>query len=154
MKGVSMRGMTSIAALALVASAAFAGQTIISGLAHVIDGDGIAFSGIEVRMQGIAAPEDNGARREPGGPESTAHLRALAEGRFVACRLDGTRTRGRPVGICSIDGIDLGEAQVESGHARDCRHFSKGRYAEAEHRARTAGRDLAAIYSLPGYCVP
>jgi micrococcal nuclease len=131
------------------------GARDIEGVARVIDGDGISVGDIpDIRLQGIAAPEDSGAKREPGGPESTANLRALVDGKDVVCRPDGTKTRGRPVAVCYVRGTttELGLYQVETGYARDCPRFSRGRYAAAEAKARAAGRDLSAIYALPGYC--
>ena len=126
---------------------------LIEGVASVKDGDGIVIDGTEIRLQGIAAPEDNAAKRERGGPESTANLRSFVEGNVARCELDGTRTRNRPVGVCIVQGTDIGEYQVRTGHARDCPRFSRGRYARAEQAARAAGRDLSAIYALPRYCV-
>lgn len=128
-------------------------QAVIEGVALVKDGDGIVIDGTEIRLQGIAAPEDNAAKRELGGPESTANLRSFVEGSVARCELDGTRTRNRPVGVCFVGGTDIGEYQVRTGHARDCPRFSRGRYANAERSARAAGRNLRAIYPLPRYCV-
>ena len=130
----------------------FAPAGAISGIADARDGDDVVFGRIAVRLRGIAAPEDRPGLVEPGGPEATAHLRSLVSGREVICHLDGTRTRNRPVGVCYVDGINVNLAQVEAGHARDCPRYSGGAYAEAEARARRAGRDLSAIYPLPGYC--
>lgn len=126
---------------------------VMEGIADVKDGDGILINDIEIRLQGIAAPEDNEFKRDPGGPESTANLRLLVQGKFVRCELDGTRTRNRPVGICYLNGADTGEHQVRTGHARDCPRFSRGRYAKAEQAARAAGKNLSAIYPLPAYCM-
>lgn len=130
------------------------GAKDIVGIARVVDGDGISVGDIpDIRLQGVAAPENNGAKREPGGPESTANLRAFVEGKSVVCKPDGTRTRGRPVAVCFLGEKDIGLHQVETGHARDCPRFSGRRYADAEARARAGGRDLRAIYPLPAYCV-
>lgn len=153
-----MIGAAALAVGLVVVAAAQArtyGGKDIEGTAHVVDGDGISIGDIaDIRLQGIAAPEDNSRKRDPGGPESAANLRALVEGKAVVCRPDGTKTRGRPVATCyRIDGmVELGMYQVETGHARDCPRFSKGRYSAAEAKARAAGRDLSAIYPLPGYC--
>jgi len=144
-------------AIGLAAAATASVEPAFDGIARVVDGDGVSLDGEpDIRLQGIAAPEDNGRKREPGGPESTANLKAFAEGKRVWCVPDGTRTRGRPVAVCKLfgSGKDLGLYQVETGHARDCPRFSNGRYAEAEAKARAAGRDLSAIYPLPGYCAP
>lgn len=148
--------MVAIVALSLcvagTAAKSISPAGVMEGIADVKDGDGIVIDGIEIRLQGIAAPEDNDFKREPGGPESTANLRLFVEGKFVRCELDGTRTRGRPVGVCYVNRADAGEHQVRTGHARDCARFSGGRYANAERAARAAGSDLSATYPLPGYC--
>jgi hypothetical protein len=47
-----------------------------------------------------------------------------------------------------------GVATVKDGDGilfGDCPHFSNGRYAQAEQRAK-AVRDLSLIYALPSYC--
>jgi micrococcal nuclease len=128
-------------------------KAVLSGNADVKDGDGVLFGRVEVRLQGIAAPED-GRNVEAGGPESTENLRRLVEGQLVVCHLDGTvaGSSNRPAGICYIGSIDIGRHQVEAGHARDCPAYSGGRYAEAEAAAHASGKDLASIYGLPDYC--
>ncbi|WP_209427146.1 thermonuclease family protein [Pararhodobacter sp. SW119] len=126
----------------------------MTGVAVAHDGDDIRFGSVQIRLRGIAAPEDYRGNREPGGPEAAQNLAGLVNDREVTCHLDGTtagRSR-RPVAICMLDGKDIGEMQVRAGHARDCPAFSGGRYAAAEHEARAAGDDLSRIYALPGYC--
>lgn len=87
---------TIIIALALIlASPAFA-QSEVSGTCHVVDGDTVFAGSVEVRLQGVAAPEP----RERGGKEATAYMRQICEGQQVRCVLDGSKTRGREVGIC------------------------------------------------------
>jgi endonuclease YncB( thermonuclease family) len=127
---------------------------VLSGTGKVIDGDGILFGEIEVRLQGIAAPEAGSHKVEPGGRESTENLRKLVDGKLVTCHLDGSvagRTQ-RPAGICFVDGIETNRYQVETGNARDCPAYSKGRYHDAEMDARKAGNDLSRTYDLPTYC--
>lgn len=128
----------------------------IEGTAMAKDGDGVLFGQIEIRLNGIASPEDNHKKREAGGPEATANLSKLVDGMRLRCQLDGTlASSNRPVGVCFMpDGSDIGEHQVLNGHARDCPRYSKGRYARAERDARSSGRDLSAIYALPDYCTP
>lgn len=150
--GCATRTMKTLFAIVLLAASPSLAATTVSGVPIVVDGDGLQFGELEVRLQGIAAPEDRANAREPGGVESTANLRSLV-GDNVECFLDGTQTRGRPVGVCyGRGGRDLGLKQVESGHARDCPRYSNGRYAKAEEGARAAGKDLSRIYSLPEYC--
>ncbi len=163
--------IASIVLLALMAPALgqevlpalnFEPVAMITGNATVKDGDGILFGDVEVRLRGIAAPEDSRKSQELGGPESTANLRDIMVGNpGTICWLDGSQTRGRPVGVCVIGwklkGIseekDIGRLQVEMGHARDCPRFSGGMYADAEKLAQENGQDLSAIYPLPNYCI-
>jgi micrococcal nuclease len=125
---------------------------LIEGVATAKDGDDVIVQGIDMRLQGIAAPEDSSRRRDPGGAEATANLQRIVGGKIVACTPDGTKARGRPVVTCTVGDVDVGQLQVEQGFARDCPRYSKGRYASAELRARASGRDLSAIYPLPSYC--
>lgn len=138
---------------AMVPAHAFETAAVISGIASARDGDDVLFGAVPVRLQGIAAPEDRGAP-EPGGSEATEHLRNMIEGKFVVCHLDGTTAgRGdRSAGVCYLGPLELNRRQVEAGFARDCPAYSKGRYAEAEQRAKREGRDLSLTYELPAYC--
>lgn len=131
----------------------FRGIATLTGVAKVADGDGVLFGKVEIRLQGIAAPEDNTQKRDPDGPASGASLRALVENKPIVCQLDGTvASSNRPVGVCYLGDVDIGEYQVRTGHARDCPPFSGGRYAKAEAEARASGRDLSKTYALPDYC--
>lgn len=147
-----MRLMISTGLLLAFAPIAAAQEPVATlvGVASVEDGDGLLFGQVEVRLQGIAAPELN----EVMGAESRTGLLQIAAGREVVCRLDGTTAgrSGRPVGVCYVGDIDLGRAQVEAGLARDCPAYSDGRYRDAEMQARFEGRDLSRSYDLPGYC--
>lgn len=131
---------------------AFEAVAVISGIAKTKDGDGILFGKVEVRLQGIAAPEDNSRKVETGGPESTANLRKLVDGNYAICHLDGSLAGKRPVGICFVNAREINLHQVKTGHARDCPAFSMGRYKNAEQEAQEAGIDLSQLYVLPNYC--
>lgn len=134
---------TIIIALALIlASPAFA-QSEVSGTCHVVDGDTVFAGSVEVRLQGVAAPEP----RERGGKEATAYMRQICEGQQVRCVLDGSKTRGREVGICYVGDRDIGAEVIAAGLARDCPRFSKGRYRQLE-------RPEAGYLAFPGYCTP
>ena len=152
----ALRAGTAAEPPALTGRGEFVAVAILVGGPHGVGGDGLMFGDVEVRLQGIAAPEDSNLSRQPGGPEATAELRRLAEGREVVCRLDGTTTGrdtgNRLVGRCVAGDADLGESLVRSGFARDCPTFSGGDYAEAEAAAQRAGLDLSRTYDLPGYC--
>ena len=118
-------------------------------VSHVRDGDTIELGPIAVRLQGIAAPEVN----EPGGDIATDAIRDLVLGKDLRCDRTGDRSYDRVIGVCFLeDGRDVGEIMVFQGHARDCRRFSRGRYADAEKHARTMGHNLSQIYALPEYC--
>jgi endonuclease YncB( thermonuclease family) len=155
-----MRTLIIMAAIVLATTAHAktyqAGSTLTGVVVRVVDGDGLSIGNIrDIRLQGIAAPEYSNVKQQAGGAESAAHLRAYVGGKEVTCTFDGT-TAGRskrPVAVCTFEGKDIGLVQVENGHARDCPNFSKGRYADAEAKAR-ATRDLSAIYKLPSYCTP
>ena len=124
-----------------------AGEADLSGtVTHVRDGDTIVVGDTPVRLQGVSAPE----RGDPHGPASARFMRELTLGRTVVCDLTGERTYDRVVGLCRLDGRDVGEAIVRAGLALDCPRFSGGRYRAAEQagdaRSRLSG------YRLPGYC--
>lgn len=142
----------TLAALLAAPAAGFTPVATIDGPARVVDGDTLFVGAVEVRLQGIAAPEHGARRTDPGGAAATDALRGWAEGRTVRCDLDGTRTRGREVGVCHVDGMELNAALVEAGVARDCPRYSGGRYADREAAARAAGVDLSERYALPDDC--
>lgn len=124
-----------------------AGEVDLTGVVtHVRDGDTIVVGDTPVRLQGISAPERGG----PHGPAATRFMRELTLGRTATCDLTGERTHDRVVGLCRVDGRDVGEAIVRAGLALDCPRFSGGRYRAAEQagdaRSRLSG------YRLPGYC--
>ncbi len=123
--------------------------TLEGSVSHVRDGDTIEVGPIAIRLQGIAAPEGN----EPGGAIATDAMRDLVLGKDLRCDLTGDRSHDRVIGVCFLgDGRDVGEVMVFQGNARDCRRFSRGRYADAERHARAMGHDLSQIYMLPEYC--
>ena len=130
-------------ALALPATA----SDRLAGRAHVLDGDTIAVSGIQVRLKGGAAPEvaHFGEPGEAGGEEAKKFMVELVEGQTVVCDLTQERTHGRRVGWCYRNGEDVAEALIWAGLARDCPRYSGGRYAAVE---PAAARNLP----FPSYC--
>ena len=125
----------------------YAAKGTTTGTCRVVDGDTIwvdSQSGsTEVRLSGVAAPE----KKEPGGKQATEYLKTVCEGQPVRCDLDGSKTRGREVGICYVNDADIGAAVIDKGLARDCTRFSGGRYAGLE---KPEAKQLA----YPGYCSP
>ena len=75
-------------------------------------------------------------------------------GRELWCELNGELTHDRCVGVCYLNGEDIGEAMVRQGLARDCPRFSGVRYGEAEVQAAAHGATIGRAYALPGYCRP
>ena len=144
-----MRLVVAALMLTLVPPVATEPPPNISGPATVIDGYTISVLGFPIRLHGIAAPE----RGTPGGPESKDNLERLVGAQSVSCTPDGTKAGNSIVAVCLVGGRNIAEIQVEQGHARDCPRFSGGRYAAAEARARSAGRDLSRSYALPSYCL-
>lgn len=124
-------------------------QVLRGAVERVRDGDTIEVEGFAVRLQGVAAPELD----EPLGAESREALVRLVAGRSVVCVPDGTRTRGRIVAVCSVDGRDLGAALVAAGLARDCPRYSNGRYVALEQAAAARGSPIQRSYPLPSYCL-
>jgi len=112
----------------------------------VPSGDEIEIDGTRIRLQGIAAP----GRYMPFGGDAAAFMQFLVMEKEVTCRLTGERTRGREVGTCEWNGVDIASVIVREGLARDCPRFSQGRYANDEREAKQTG--LLEAYPLPDYC--
>ena len=87
----------------------------------------------------------------PAGARPRARSMRLIGGRSVTCTPVDHDRYEREVAACTVDGRDLGEAMVRSGHARDYARHSHGRYAAAEREAREARRGLwAGEFENPG----
>ncbi|MCO6385344.1 thermonuclease family protein [Oceanicola sp. 502str15] len=95
---------------------------------QVRDGDTIVVAGTPVRLNGVDAPE-LGTR---AGRDARRWMVNFLAGREVDCELNGERTHDRWVGVCFVDGKDIGAALIAAGHALDCRRYSGGRYAHLE----------------------
>lgn len=121
---------------------------LMGKVTFVRDGDTIEVGGIAIRLNGISAPE----QRQPYGPDATSFMGWLVMEKEVTCKLNGERSRDRLIGICYLDGVDIGETIVRAGLARDCPRYSDGRYAEAEKEAKRTG--IHERYELPDYCQP
>lgn len=138
-----------VALLLCAAAAAASAQTpreLTGTVTAVPSGDEIEVDGTRIRLQGIAAP----GPYMPLGGDATAFMQLLVMQREVTCRLTGEKTRGRDVGTCEWDGVDIASVIVREGLARDCPRFSRGRYAKDELQAKPTG--LLDAYPLPDYC--
>jgi micrococcal nuclease len=145
MDSMVIKYLTLVSSLSLVFTSAIvlAKPTLLTEtVTHVRDGDTIEVGNIPIRLNGVSAPE----LKEPLGHQSKRFMKRLVEGRNVSCELDGTKTYDRYVGVCSLDGKDIGISIIASGLAIDCPRYSKGRYAKYETEA--AKRSI----KLPKYC--
>ncbi|NOD99576.1 thermonuclease family protein [Ruegeria sp. HKCCD6228] len=100
----------------------------VEGIARVRDVDTIVVQGVPVRLNGVDGPELSTSAGIAAKQWMTDHLR----GETVTCKLNGERTYDRWVGVCYVDGEDVGAASIAAGHALDCRRYSGGRYRHLE----------------------
>ena len=131
-------------AIALPAhAAAHAGYT--ARVTSVVDGDTLwvrrsgSGPGVEIRLQGIDAPEIC----QRWGPEARDALRKMLLARTVRVTEVGRDTYGRTLARLHARGQDAGGWLVANGHAWSSRfHGQAGPYARQETEARTARRGL------------
>jgi micrococcal nuclease len=102
--------------------------TTATAQVHIRDADTIVVDGTPVRLQGVDAPELKTRSGKDAKRWMVNHLR----GQAVNCELTGERTYDRYVGVCYVDGQDIGAAVIAAGHALDCRRYSGGRYRHLE----------------------
>lgn len=137
-----MRGARALAIGALLAALAAntaSAESFVCPSPSITDGDTLRCGSVRVRLHGIDAPEMD---TPAGAPSRDALVAAVGDGP-VLCEDTGGRTHGRVVAICRrSDGLDVGEAVIRAGWARDWPRFSGGRYAPAEIEARTARRGM------------
>jgi endonuclease YncB( thermonuclease family) len=98
-------------------------------VARIIDGDTLDLRGVSyrIRLWGIDTPE----RNEPGYHEASRALADLTHGQTLRIipMQSGTDRYGRLVArLIREDGVDIGAALIESGHAREYCRYSKGAY--------------------------
>jgi endonuclease YncB( thermonuclease family) len=114
---------------------------VVSGTAHVIDGDSLRIGHIEIRLKGIDAPEGRQTcERDRAtwrcGDAAASELRHLTQGGDVSCRIVEKDQFGRSLAFCEGEGRDINRALVLSGAAIDYGHY---RQEEAEARAAKRG---------------
>lgn len=141
-----VRRIAQLVALALVAAAVdwlVRSGGGLEGHPRVIDGDSLSFSGAEVRLKGIDAPEGRqtctrGDRDWPCGEDARRELQQLIGSDTVKCRSVERDQHDRHLAYCSAGGRDLNAAMVRSGFA-----VVYGRdYRTEEAEARQARRGL------------
>jgi len=112
----------------LLSGPALADRTIEGRVTVVRDVDTIVVAGTPVRLNGVDGPETSNRI----GQEARAFMTRLVRGETLVCQLNGDRTYDRWVGVCYLDGQDIGAIAIANGHALDCRRYSGGRYRYLE----------------------
>jgi endonuclease YncB( thermonuclease family) len=121
---------------------------VISGRAHVIDGDSLKVAGTQVRMFGIDAPEwRQRCRGADGHPYRCGRwaFRALAKrlrSAPVRCEPRARDRFARLVATCYQGNEDLAHWLVAQGLALNWPRYSGSTYADAQDAARRAERGL------------
>ena len=114
--------------LGFLAGPALADRVIEGRVTVVRDVDTIVVAGTPIRLNGLDGPETS----TRVGREARVFMDRLVRGETVTCRLNGDRTYDRWVGVCFLNGQDIGAIAVANGHALDCRRYSGGRYRDLE----------------------
>lgn len=128
--------------LSFSAGPALADRVIEGRVTVVRDVDTIVVAGTPVRLNGVDGPEVSSR----AGRDARTFMTRLVRGEMVSCNLNGKRTYDRWVGVCYLDGQDIGAIAVANGHALDCRRYSGGRYRDLETAAARSRLQRA------GYC--
>ena len=124
-----------------------AGRPAAAAMVKVIDGDSLVLDGVEMRLEGIDAPEyhqdcfDKDGNKYRCGEKADAYMWKMVSGRKVSCEKLETDRYGRQVAICYADGEDLNKAMVAAGWAVAYDRYDK-RYVKTEKEARKAGRGI------------
>ena len=123
----------ALLSLALVATPVMA-DPITGPVTKIRDGDTFLVNRQPIRLCGVDAPE----RKTNAGKKATAFITQAIKGKTVRCIPVGEGTvcdgRSRPtnhdriVAQCFIQGRDIAEILVRSGHACDWPKFSGGAY--------------------------
>ena len=112
-------------AVALSATGTVVAQTgpTITGVADVVDGDGLKIGPVAIRLHGIDAPEAGqtcpraGGGTWPCGQNAAQLLDELAGGREVVCTALDRDPYGRIVATCAVDGRDVATEIMRAGLA-------------------------------------
>lgn len=138
---------TAAAAYILYNPQSSVGETVIGPPIRVVDGDTLIVNGRRVRLQAIDAPElsqtcltDSGSEVRCGQIARIAMQGYIDEGRGdVKCQGEKPDRYGRLVGVCKVDGQDVGARLVSDGLAVAYRQYGR-QYVKLEDEARAAGR--------------
>ncbi len=144
----------SLAVYPLMASAAFfKGTETLSGTVVVLDGDTVDFDEGRVRIHGIDAPEGaQSCRSERGdwacGRAATRAMERLTHDKKVTCEGRGVDDYGRLLGVCKVDGVDVGASLIRQGLAWAFVKYSRT-YVQEEAEARLERRGVFAVENTP-----
>lgn len=112
--------------------------TVVEGLARVVDGDTVTIDGRKIRLEGFDAPETDqlclSASRKswPCGVEARDHLQEHTAGKVWRCVLNAQDKYGRDLGVCSVEGQDIGQWMVRQGWAMSFTRYSHRYDADQE----------------------
>jgi endonuclease YncB( thermonuclease family) len=136
--------------LSLFCACSVAAETLIGRVVGVADGDTItvlddANRQHRIRLAGIDAPE----KSQPFGRQAKEHLAGLVFGRPVIVEWHKHDRYGRIVGVCTVEGRDVGLDQLETGLAWHYKKYAheqaddeRREYEKAETKARNEKRGL------------
>ncbi|WP_370400113.1 thermonuclease family protein [Sulfitobacter sp. JB4-11] len=107
----------------------FAGNKVLKGKCHVIDGDTIVINKTHIRIAGIDAPELD----HPFGIKSKWAVIHMCKGKVITAKICDEMSYNRVVGVCYLpDGRDIAAELVKQGLAVDWPKYSGGRYSHLE----------------------
>lgn len=121
-------------------------QAGVVGKAQVVDGITMEVGETVVRLYGLKAPGAEQSCRLDGeavpcGTEARKTLETLIGGEEVKCTTKGRDNKGRTLATCTVSGINLNKAMVQSGWAvADTRET--GMFAGDEAEPKSAGLGL------------
>lgn len=107
----------------------------------VIDGDSIVVDGVEMRLEGIDAPEYHqlcyraDKSSYPCGIEAFKYMKKLVQNQNLSCKNLGKDRYKRQITVCFADGLDINQEMVKSGWAVAYDRYSRD-YVDDEKLAK------------------
>jgi endonuclease YncB( thermonuclease family) len=132
------------------------GTDVLTGTAHVIDGDTIAIGDTRIRLEGIDAPESGQTCKRKWfgswacGAAATEALQAMLAGKAVTCEPRGLDKYSRTLAVCFVEGRDINAAMVRQGFAWAFVKYSTS-YVKEEAEARAQGLGIWQGQSVPAW---